>query len=234
MHASVVNLSGGPFDAAPLSPPLVGRQPGCVCSARVRGTCLTRRTSVGAATGLALPLASRAGPVRASDIDAWRFRLTELATASGAPKAVLRVSRWPGAGGRTRQLLAAVDIIPAAYLVKKDGGQWPGTKLRGTLEANGFRLQSDGRFVYHEVESDAVIFHAVDGFDAPFTPERLRTENIAALRCVLEPVRLTQPWCVSTSSGRACVPCQSCSVPISRPVKGHRSTKPNSPPCVMR
>ena len=40
--------------------------------------------------------------------------------------------------------LAAVDIIPAAYLVKKDGGQWPGTKLRGTLEANGFRLQSDG------------------------------------------------------------------------------------------
>ena len=86
-----------------------------------------------------------------------------------------------------------MDIIPAAYLVKKDGGQWPGTKLRGTLEANGFRLQSDGRFAYHEVESDAVIFHAVDGFERPFTPERLRTENIAALRCVLEPVQLTQP-----------------------------------------
>ena len=33
----------------------------------------------------------------------------------------------------------------------------------------------------------------VDGFERPFTPERLRTENFTALRCTLEPVRLKQP-----------------------------------------
>ena len=127
-----------------------------------------------------------------------------------------------------------MDIIPAAYLVKKDGGQWPGTKLRGTLEANGFRLQSDGRFAYHEVESDAVIFHAVDGFERPFTPERLRTENIAALRCVLEPVQLTQPLAQFDVFRQSLRALSSCWAPISRPAKVQRSTRLNSQRCATK
>ncbi len=194
VHASIVDLSGGPFDAAPFVA-AAGRATAWVRLFRQSPWDLFDPQHVGSVQQLvvALPLASRAGPIEAADIDAWRFALTELATAHGAEAQFFGFRDGPARAVELDSFLAAVDIIPAAYLVKKDGGQWPGTKLRGTLEANGFRLQSDGRFAYHEVESDAVIFHAVDGFERPFTPERLRTENIAALRCVLEPVRLTHP-----------------------------------------
>jgi uncharacterized protein YjiS (DUF1127 family) len=194
VHASVVNLSGGPFDAAPFVA-AAGRALGWVRLFRQSPWESYDPQHVGSVQQLvlALPLASRQGPIEAQDMDAWRFVLTELATAQGCEAHFHGFRDAPQRAAELDSFLAAVDIIPVAYLVKKDGGHWTGTRLRGTLEANGFRLQSDGRFAYHEVETDAVIFHAVDGFERPFTPERLRTEAIAALRCAIEPVRLTQP-----------------------------------------
>ncbi len=194
VHASVVSLSGGPFDAAPFVS-AAGRALAWVRLFRQSPWESFDPANVGSVQqlALALPLASRAGPIEAQDMDEWCFVLTELATAQGCEAHFHGFRDGPARAAELDSFLAAIDIIPVAYLVKKDGGHWPGTRLRGTLEANGFRLQSDGRFAYHEVESDAVIFHMVDGFERPFTPERLRTENFTALRCTLEPVRLKQP-----------------------------------------
>lgn len=194
VHASVVSLSGGPFDAAPFVS-AAGRALAWVRLFRQSPWETFDPVNVGSVQqlALALPLASRAGPIESQDMDDWRFVLTELADAQGCEAHFHGFGDGPARASELDSFLAAVDIIPVAYLVKKDGGHWLGTRLRGTLEANGFRLQSDGRFAYHEVESDAVIFHAVDGFERPFTPERLRTENFTALRCTLEPVRLKQP-----------------------------------------
>jgi len=194
VHASVVSLSTGPFDAAPFVA-AAGRASAWVRLFRQSPWDAFDPAHVGSVQqlALALPLASRAGPIEAQDIDAWRFVLAELAATQQCEAQFFGFRDGPERAAELDSFLAAVDIIPVAYLVKKDGGHWTGTRLRGTLEANGFRLQSDGRFAYHEVESDAVIFHAVDGYERPFTPERLRTETITALRCTLEPVRLTQP-----------------------------------------
>ncbi len=194
VHASVVSLSGGPFDAAPFVS-AGGRALAWVRLFRQSPWETFDPANVGSVQqlALALPLASRAGPIEPQDMDEWRFVLTELAHAQGCEAHFHGFRDGPERAAELDSFLAAVDIIPVAYLVKKDGGHWLGTRLRGTLEANGFRLQSDGRFAYHEVESDAVIFHTVDGFERPFTPERLRTENFTALRCTLEPVRLKQP-----------------------------------------
>lgn len=194
VHASVVSLSGGPFDAAPFVS-AAGRALAWVRLFRQSPWETFDPANVGSVQqlSLALPLASRAGPIEPQDMDEWRFVLTELAHAQGCEAHFHGFRDGPERAAELDSFLAAVDIIPVAYLVKKDGGHWLGTRLRGTLEANGFRLQSDGRFAYHEVESDAVIFHTVDGFERPFTPERLRTENFTALRCTLEPVRLKQP-----------------------------------------
>lgn len=194
VHASIVSLSGGPFDAAPFVA-TAGRAAAWVRLFRQSPWESFDPSHVGSAQHLvlALPLASRAGPIDTQDIDAWRFLLTEQATKLGCEAQFFGFRDGPARAAELDSFLAAVDIIPIVYLVKKDGGHWTGTRLRGTLEANGFRLQSDGRFAYHEIESDAVIFYAVDGFERPFTPERLRTENITALRCMLEPVRLAQP-----------------------------------------
>ena len=194
VHASVVSVQGGPFDAAPFVAE-AGRALAWVRLFRQSPWEMFDPANVGSVQqlALALPLASRAGPIESDDMDAWRVVLTELAQSQGCEAHFHGFRDGPERAAELDSFLAAVDIIPVAYLVKKDGGHWLGTRLRGTLEANGFRLQSDGRFAYHEVESDAVIFHTVDGFERPFTPERLRTENFTALRCTLEPVRLAHP-----------------------------------------
>ena len=187
-------MTGGPFDAAPFVA-AAGRAVGWVRLFRQSPWEQYDPAHVGSVQQLvlALPLASRQGPIEAQDMDAWQFVLSELSTAQGCEAHFHGFRDAPHRAVELDSFLAAVDIMPHVYLVKKDGGHWTGTRLRGTLEANGFRLQSDGRFAYHEVESDAVIFHAVDGFERPFTPERLRTEAITALRFSIEPVRLTHP-----------------------------------------
>jgi len=194
VHASFVSLTGGPFDAAPFVA-MAGRAVAWVRLFRQSPWEQYDAANVGSVQQLvlALPLASRQGPIEAPDMDAWQFVLSELSTAQGCEAHFHGFRNAPHRAAELDSFLAAVDIMPDVYLVKKDGGHWTGTRLRGTLEANGFRLQSDGRFAYHEIESDAVIFHAVDGFERPFTPERLRADAITALRFSIEPVRLTNP-----------------------------------------
>ena len=194
VHGSFVSLSGEPFDAVPFVA-AAGRAVGWVRLFRQSPWERYDPAQVSSVQQLvlALPLASRQGPIEAQDMDAWQFVLSELSTAQGCEARFHGFRDAPHRAAELDGFLAAVDIMPDVYLIKKDGGHWTGTRLRGTLEANGFRLQSDGRFAYHEIESDAVIFHAVDGFERPFTPERLRTEAITALRFSIEPVRLTNP-----------------------------------------
>ena len=194
VHASFVGSSDEPFDAAPF----VAAAGRAVAWVRLFRQSPWERYDPAQVSSvqqlvLALPLASRQGPIEAQDMDTWQFVLSELSTAQGGEARFHGFRNAPRRAAELDGFLAAVDIMPDVYLVKKDGGHWTGTRLRGTLEANGFRLQSDGRFAYHEIESDAVIFHVVDGFERPFTPERLRTETITALRFSIEPVRLTNP-----------------------------------------
>jgi hypothetical protein len=142
---------------------------------------------------LGMPLASRAGPVSTSDALNWKNEVSLIAGRLGYE---VKFGGDVSVGERAAELdqfLAAADVICVLYLVRKDSGAWSGTRLRGTLEANGFRLQSDGRFVYFEVESEMPIFSAVDGFERSFTPERLRTENISALRLVFEASNVQNP-----------------------------------------
>jgi hypothetical protein len=194
VHASIVSGDGMPFDAGPI----------VLAAGRARAWVRLFRqspldefdpesTASVQQVVLALPLASRAGPLTQADIDTWQF---SVADATRQMDGEVHFFGFEDAAARAVELdqfLAAVDITPHIYLVKEDPAGWAGTRLRSTLEANGFRLQSDGRFAYHEVETDQVIFHAVDGYERPFTPERLRTESIKALRFVLQPVNLTQP-----------------------------------------
>jgi ZipA, C-terminal FtsZ-binding domain len=142
---------------------------------------------------LGTPIASRAGPLQDADALEWKRSVSAI-----ADQLQLNVTYGGdvGVGARAAELdqfLAAADVICVLYLVRKDSGHWSGTRLRGTLEANGFRLQADGRFVYFEVESESPIFSAVDGFERSFTPERLRAENVTALRVVFEASNVVNP-----------------------------------------
>jgi hypothetical protein len=142
---------------------------------------------------LAVPIASRSGSVTTAEFESWR---TQVAVAAANQNCVAEFEGFAAAEERSAELdrfLVAVDCIPIVYLVRKDGASWSGTRLRGTLEANGFRLQTDGRFAYHEVGSEDVIFHAIDGYERAFTPEALRSESVAAFRLVMEVALLTQP-----------------------------------------
>jgi ZipA, C-terminal FtsZ-binding domain len=154
---------------------------------------LSQPTGAVHALCVALPIASRGGPVTEAEFDGWR---TAVAVECARHSCTAQFEGFTAAAARAEELdqfLAAVDCIPIVYLIRKDGGQWSGTRLRGTLEANGFRLQTDGRFAYYEVETEEAIFYAVDGYERAFTPERLRTESITAFRLVLEAALLDNP-----------------------------------------
>ncbi|MFN3630190.1 MAG: cell division protein ZipA C-terminal FtsZ-binding domain-containing protein, partial [Casimicrobiaceae bacterium] len=194
VHASIVSGDGMPFDAGPI----------VLAAGRARAWVRLFRhspldefdpdsTASVQQVVLALPLASRAGPLTQADIDAWQFSVADATRQMNGEVHFHGLEDAAARAVELDQFLAAVDITPHIYLVKEDPAGWAGTRLRSTLEANGFRLQSDGRFAYHEVETDQVIFHAVDGYERPFTPERLRTESIKALRFVLQPVHLREP-----------------------------------------
>jgi len=194
VHASIVSLDGQPFDAGPLVA-AAGRARAWVRLFRQSPLDVfdSEETASVQQLVLALPLASRAGPLSQADLDAWQF---SVADATRQVQGEVHFHGMEDAVQRAQELdafLAAVDVTPSIYLVKKDETEWTGTRLRATLEANGFRLQSDGRFAYHEVETDRVLFHAIDGYGRPFTPERLRSENFRALHFILQPVNLTQP-----------------------------------------
>ena len=96
----------------------------------------------------------------------WRFALTELATAQGAERSFMAFATALRARLNSTASLAAVDIIPAAYLVKKDGGNGPAPSCAAPWRPMASACSQISRFAYHEVESDAVIFHAVDGLRA--------------------------------------------------------------------
>lgn len=194
VYASIVSVDGSPFDAQPL----------VLAAGRARAWVRLFRqspldefdpdsTASVQQVILALPLASRAGPLAQADLDAWQFSVAQAVREMDGEVHFHGLEDAATRAAELDQFLAAVDIMPHVYLVKDDPTGWAGTRLRSTLEANGFRLQSDGRFAYYEVETDQVIFHAVDGYERPFTPERLRTEYIKALRFVLQPVNLAQP-----------------------------------------
>ena len=142
---------------------------------------------------LAVPIASRAGSVTTSEFEAWR---TQIAVEGARQNCLVDFQGFTGAQARSEELdqfLVAVDCVPVIYLLRKDGAPWSGTRLRGTLEANGFRLQTDGRFAYYEVGSEDVIFYAVDGYERAFTPEQLRTDSVTAFRLVMEVALLKNP-----------------------------------------
>ncbi len=194
VHASVVSLDGITFDAGPIVA-AAGRARAWVRLFRQSPLDVYDPESVASVQQLvlALPLASRAGPLTQQDLDTWQYEVAEAVRKSQGEVQFHGLADAASRAVELDQFLAAVDITPIVYMVKKDETGWAGTRLRSTLEANGFRLQSDGRFAYHEIETDRVLFHAVDGFERPFTPERLRTETIRALRFSLQPVNLQQP-----------------------------------------
>ncbi len=195
VHAVIFHDDGQPTDVAPFLH-LAG---GNACFTRLFRQSpweivdLSQPTGAAHKVCLAVPIASRSGSVTEAEFDDWR---TQVAVAAAKQNCIVEFEGFTAVEKRSAELdefLVAVDCVPIVYLVRKDGASWSGTRLRGTLEANGFRLQTDGRFAYHEVGTQDIIFYAVDGYERAFTPDQLRTDAVVAFRLVMEVALLKQP-----------------------------------------
>jgi FtsZ-interacting cell division protein ZipA len=195
VHAIIFHDDGQPTDVAPFLH-LAG---GDACFTRLFRQSPWETVDLSQPTGaahkicLAVPIASRSGSVTEAEFDDWR---TQVSVAAAKQNCVVEFEGFTAVEKRSAELdqfLVAVDYVPIVYLMRKDGASWSGTRLRGTLEANGFRLQTDGRFAYHEVGTQEIIFYAVDGYERAFTPEQLRTDAVVAFRLVMEVALLKQP-----------------------------------------
>ena len=120
-----------------------------------------------------LQLADRQGPVTELELVGFIQAVERLAASNNG---AVQSPPVPDVLAHARALddfCASVDIQMAVHVVPRNGGDIPGTKLRGVMEANGFALQGDGLF--HLCDERGCTQLTVANFGTPFVAEELRT-----------------------------------------------------------
>jgi hypothetical protein len=140
-----------------------------------------------------LVLADRSGPLSEKGYADFRAAIEELGQA--IPAAFVM-------GGRREELeraveldafCADVDIQIGLNLLRRDGGRWTGTRLRGVAEASGLRLNGDGQFDYTGEEGDVVLFRMQNREDQPLRAESMKVLSTGGVTLLLDVPRVTEP-----------------------------------------
>jgi hypothetical protein len=144
-----------------------------------------------------LMLVDRDGPLSTAQLQTFLHMVDDLAgslpAAVEAPDAAAALER----AKVLDRICADVDVQIGITLVKGEGGGGPGTiagtRLRGVVEAAGFRLNRRGQFDYHGEESDAPLFSLQNLANEPFTADSLRSLQTPGVTLLLDVPRTGDP-----------------------------------------
>ena len=122
----------------------------------------------------ALQLADRQGPITELELVSLITALEKFAAEEGGEAQSPAVEDILVHARALDDFCASIDIQLSLHLVSPSGSQFPGTKLRGVMEANGFSLGQDG--LYHLFDEGGILLLSVSNMDTvPFRAEELRT-----------------------------------------------------------
>ncbi|MDD5297069.1 MAG: cell division protein ZipA C-terminal FtsZ-binding domain-containing protein [Rhodocyclaceae bacterium] len=139
--------------------------------------------------GVALQLVDRRGPVSESELQGFLRGLTQLADRFQALVEVPPMRDMLPRALELDQFCAAVDVQIGINVVSKDGGGFPGTKLRGMAEAAGLSLLGDGAFhVRDDLERTLFTLSNRDG--QPFAAENMKALTSAGVTLSLDVPRV--------------------------------------------
>jgi len=136
-----------------------------------------------------LQLADRTGPVNRVQLSSMRDLVREFAEHAEAECSCPEIDAAAQAAAELDRFCAQVDVSIGCSVVPGPAGMFPGTKVRGLLESAGFVLEPGGRFLLH-AEDGSVLVTVEDIEGHAFSPERLRSSNIAGLLLTLDVPRI--------------------------------------------
>ena len=140
-----------------------------------------------------LVLADRSGPLTDQGYAVFREAIEQLG--QGIPAAFI-------IGERSEELeraadldafCADVDIQIGLNLLRRDGGRWTGTRLRGVAEASGFRLNGSGQFDYLSEDGNVLLYRMQNREEPPLLAESMKLMSTGGVTLLLDVPRANEP-----------------------------------------
>ena len=146
-------------------------------------------TDSGTQVRVSLQLADRRGPVTAAEVAAFQSAVARCAASLQASATIPEAEPFLARAHELDAFCAEVDVAVGINLIASRGKPFTGTKLRGLLEAAGFRLTEGGAFAYPDGHG-GLRFTLENQEQPPFSTEALRSLATHGVTLLLDVPRL--------------------------------------------
>jgi FtsZ-interacting cell division protein ZipA len=134
---------------------------------------------------IALQLVDRRGAVTGSDLSTLQSAIAVCAATLSASAEIPDPARFVEEAQALDALCAEADVEVGMNVIAPAGKPFGGTRLRGVLEAAGFRLSPAGAFSYSDPQGH-VLFRVENIEQRPFSSENLRQLHTTGITLLLE------------------------------------------------
>jgi hypothetical protein len=136
-----------------------------------------------------LQLADRAGPVSEVSLSEFRDMVQNFAAHVNAVADCPDVRQAYAQALSLDQFCAEVDVMIGINIISRDNSVFTGAKIRVLAEASGFRLGTEGVFIYRD-ENNNVLFSLNNHESSPFLPDSMRTLTTHGITFLLDVPRV--------------------------------------------
>jgi len=140
-----------------------------------------------------LVLADRSGPLSEPGYTAFREGIEELSHALAAAFIIGERGEELERAAELDAFCADVDIQVGLNLLRRDGGRWTGTRLRGVAEASGFHLNGNGQFDYRGEDNSALLFRLQNREDQPLLVDSMKLLSTGGITLLLDVPTVQEP-----------------------------------------
>ena len=140
-----------------------------------------------------LSLVDRSGALNEQGYHAFRQVIEQLAQGLPAAYVIPDAAEEMKRAAALDAFCADVDVQIGLNLMRKDGGRWTGTRLRGVAEASGFRLNGGGQLDYLSEETGELLFRMQNREDQPLLAESMKLLSTGGVTLLLDVPRVADP-----------------------------------------
>jgi hypothetical protein len=141
----------------------------------------------------AMPLASRHGAVTETVLREWMAAVANGGEAVGGEVVYASVHEDAKRAVELDQFCGNLDLMAGVNLMRADRSAMPGTRVRGTLEAEGFRLLPEGFFQLMSDDGSHPLYEIKSLHNQAMSAESLRHEGVHGLALTLDVMRVPNP-----------------------------------------
>jgi hypothetical protein len=140
-----------------------------------------------------MPLATRNGAVTESTLRDWMGAIENAGQQHAAEIVYAPVNDDAKRAVELDQFCGNLDLMAGVTLMRADRSAIPGTRIRGTLEAEGFRLVPPGHFELVADDGVHPIYEIRSTHGQAMTTEALRHDGVHGLSLTLDVMRVPNP-----------------------------------------